>query len=176
MRQEAHSGSSCSPWWRHSLVWEGTRPTHFPWNINAIMIIILSEHFGNGACGITSHHVSSSAPSEGYERCPLFRPCPRSKARWGLRWALVAARSNPREYQLLSQQKCRQGTEAASHCWNFLNATAWYCSLWKNYRRYCMLCFSNRLCFSDLFCITIDWIALQHVFLFIPTVGSLWDM
>ena len=109
MRQEAHSGSSCSPWWRHSLVWEGTRPTHFPWNINAIMIIIVSEHFGNGTCGVTSHHVSSSAPSEGYERCPLFRPCPRSKARWGLRWALVAARSNPREYQLLSQQNVAKG-------------------------------------------------------------------
>lgn len=75
-------------------------------------------------------------------------------------------------------QSERVSTPEPTKCryWNFLNATAWYCSLWKNARRYCMLCFSNRLCFSDLFCIIIDWSALQHVFLFIPTVGSLWDM
>lgn len=151
MRQEAHSGSSCSPWWRHSLVWEGTRPTHFPWNINAIMIIIVSEHFGNGACGITSHHVSSSAPSEGYERCPLlctaigchhFRspsPLPSLPTfQSPVRLALGVGGSTLQSERVSTPEptKCRQWTEAASpasHCWNFLNATAWYCSLGKNY-------------------------------------------
>lgn len=124
---------------------------------------------------ITSHLPVHQRVPRGVHSCappsfsfPPFRPCPRSKARWGLHWALVAARSNPREYQLLSQQNVANGQK--------LQATVGISWMQLLDNVDCRLCFSNRLCFSDLFCIIIDWSALQHVLLFIPTVGSLWDM
>ena len=125
---------------------------------------------------VTSHH-RHRLPSIIYKydcltfaHLPLFRPCPRSKARWGLHWALVGAHSNPREYQLLSQQNVNGQKLQATIGISWMQLLENYCSPWKSAQRYCAWCFSM------LFLYILYSTALQHAFLFTPTVGSVWDM